>query len=184
MIHKIKMALPLVFIVVLSGCQTIETVMPAGITLTPPQIQAIKIASISVESRGTVTDTRIATALKERLDEVMPMCATGTNPVDMHVRVDGFKEQSGAATILLGDSISLSALIEFKEPGSDKLVGEYYNSSFKIAGGLIGALALSDAHHQLPRRYALDLCSQFFKRPVSEDFDRKEGEERFDPGAL
>ena len=95
----------------------------------------------------------------------------------------GFKEQSGAATILLGDSIMLSALVEFREPGTNKLVGEYYNTAFKVSGGLIGALALSNAHNQLPKRYALDLCSQFFKRPVAEDYDRKD-EEPKDPSAL
>lgn len=176
-------ALPILFVVILSGCQTIETVKPAGLTLTPPEIQSIQVASIVVKSRSTVADTQIAPALQSRLDEVIPMCATGTQPYDMHVRVDGFKEQSGAATILLGDSIMLSALVEFREPGTNKLVGEYYNTAFKVSGGLIGALALSNAHNQLPKRYALDLCSQFFKRPVAEDYDRKD-EEPKDPSAL
>lgn len=164
-------ALPILFVVILSGCQTLETVKPAGMSLTQPEIQSIQVASIVVKSRSSVADTRIASALQSRLEEVMPLCATGTQPYDMHVRVDGFKEQSGAATILLGDSINLSALVEFREPGTNKLVGEYYNSAFKMSGGLIGALALSDAHNQLPKRYALDLCSQLFKRPVPDSYD-------------
>jgi hypothetical protein len=40
-----------------------------------------------------------------------------------------------------------------------------------MGGGLIGALGLSGAHRQMSKKFALDLCEQFFKRPVPEDYD-------------
>ncbi len=75
----------LVGLALVSGCVTIESIHPAGKTLLADEIQGMNIASIEVKTRSIETDPEIAGILKTRLEEVMPMCATGSTPYDMSV---------------------------------------------------------------------------------------------------
>ena len=158
----------------LSACQEVRTVLPAGIQLTQEQLTNVRIAKIQVDTSDFVENSRIASTLEARLTKDVSVCATGSNELNLHVRIDGYKEQSAGATLLVGDGINLDGLIELKDPHTGTLVGEYYNSAFYMSGGLIGLLALSDAEQKLTTKFASQLCAQLFHHPLPEKPEKQD----------
>ncbi len=123
------------------------------------QLQAGKIAvSVVVPDVRETMPGILQTALKTNLAK----CMTGSAPADISVRVDSYKEQNGAATLLVGDRIQLAGLVTFTDAQSGQVLGEYYVDETIGGGGLIGMAMMADAENNLSKGFSNKVCHEVF----------------------
>ena len=90
------------------------------------------------------------------------ICATGTVPYRMDVRVLDFEDQNVGQAIMVGDGIELKGRVELTEVATGRSAGDYYIEHSFYWGGLIGAAMLSDDEKSLSREFAVSVCEEVF----------------------
>lgn len=119
-----------------------------------------RIGEIAVEVVGT--DAGLGQTLQSALRRELDRCATGSQTLDLQVRVASFADQNAAKTILIGDSATLNGTATLKDPQSGQTVGDYDVSESVGGGGILAAAAMSNADESLSREFAESLCSKAF----------------------
>lgn len=149
--------------VLLAACQ-ITSITPAGRTVSQDQAKSFTVAEIQVHTREYVRSPSVAGALKSRLHDAVEKCATGSRPVNMKVRIDGFTGGSAVNAALFGTAAHLMALVELYDPRSGELISEYYGTKNTGGGGIVGMLAIHGSEDYLTQGFANDVCKLIFMR--------------------
>lgn len=129
-----------------------------------PQAELLTLKPGRIEVVTDVPGARatLASTLERHLREQLGQCMTGTTPADVKVRVEWYKEQEGAVTIMLGDATQLAGPLILSDPATGRVLGEYYVDELRFKGGLIGAAMLADAENSLSADYARNVCKVVF----------------------
>jgi hypothetical protein len=126
-----------------------------------------KIASVTVKSVPSNTSPEFRGKMEAQLREAMDLCATGTQPLDLEVIVTDFKGSNAAKAILIGDSNNIKGQAKLRRPGGE-IVGDFDISRSVGAGGIAGALVMSNAEEETASGFATEVCKQAFGRaPLS-----------------
>ncbi|MDG5495688.1 hypothetical protein [Niveispirillum sp. BGYR6] len=148
-----------------AGCQTnsVKTLNGAD----QAKLSSLSLNKIEVELSQPTAPLELKSVLEQKLKEILPGCMKGNVPVLVRVRVDNYKEQNGAMTVLVGDHSELTGKLSLHDLAGNEL-GEYYLTERTGGGGLIAVASMSDAQQKLTARYAERVCSDVFgqKKPA------------------
>lgn len=130
-------------------------------------ITDVYVAAIHVEQGNPDVPLEVLGNLSTHLRTVMDECVTGARPIDLRVLVDNFEDSNGAAAFFIGDSTGMAGSVMIEDPQTGGVEGEYYIDTMQAGGGIIGAIALSDAENDMPRLFAEQLCEEVFAGTVA-----------------
>lgn len=133
-------------------------------TMTPDQAAQLQPGRITVDVQVPDARKTLPETLRASLTNTLATCMTGAMPANINVRVDNYKEQNGAMTVLLGDSISLVGLVTFTDAQSGGLLGEYRVSEVTAGAGVVGLAILADAENSLSKDFSGRICKEVFKK--------------------
>lgn len=147
-----------------TGCQT-NTVKALSVT-DQAKLSSLSLGKVEVELSQPTVPPELKELLEQKLKETLPGCMKGSSPTLVKVRVDNYKEQNGAMTLLVGDHSELTGKLSLHDPAGNEL-GEYYLTERTGGGGLIAMASMADAQQKLTARYAERICSDVFgqKKP-------------------
>ncbi len=126
------------------------------------EVSSVRISEILVEVDTSRPNQELMRELKSNLRRATSVCATGTVPYRMEVRVLDFEDQNVGQSIMVGDAIELKGRVELTEVATDRSAGDYYIEQSFYWGGLIGAAMMSDAEKSLSREFASSVCEDVF----------------------
>jgi hypothetical protein len=149
--------------VMLAGCVSSrsETVraMPAELMKTG------KVANITVKSVPANTSASFAGTMQTQLRESLDQCATGSEPLDLEVAITDFKSSDPAKAILIGDSNNIKGTARLLRSG--ETVADFDISRSVGAGGIAGAIIMSNAEGNTAIGFATEVCERAFGRRPS-----------------
>jgi hypothetical protein len=155
-----RIALTLSTAILLAGCvnSSSETVrsMPADL------MKNGKIAAIAVKDVPSNTSPEFRGMMESKLREAMDHCAMGTEPLDLEVTVTDFKGNNAAKTILIGDSNGIKGQARLRRANGGDVVGDFDISRSVGAGGIAGALIMSNAEEKTASGFATEICERAF----------------------
>jgi len=144
----------------LAGCvhSSSETVraMPADL------MKNCKIAAITVKDVPANTSPEFRTKIETELRQTLDKCATGTEPLDLEVTVTDFKGNNAAKAIFLGDSNNIKGQARLRRAGGGDVVADFDISRSVGAGGIAGALVMSNAEEKTASGFATEICERAF----------------------
>lgn len=145
----------------LAGCVTgrSETVraMPKEL------MQTGKVAAITVKGVPQNASQDFPATMQRQLREAMDLCATGTEPLDLEVTVTDFRASNAAKAILIGDSNNIKGTAKLLRAG--ETVGDFDISRSVGAGGIAGAIIMSNAEENTAIGFSHEVCEKAFGRP-------------------
>lgn len=160
-----RIALTLGTTILLAGCvnSSSETVrsMPADL------MKNGKVAAITVKDVPTNTSPEFRGKMESQLRQAMDHCATGTEPLDLEVSVTDFKGNSAAKTILIGDSNNIKGQARLRRANGGDVVGDFDIARSVGAGGIAGALIMSNAEDQTASGFATEVCERAFGKSAN-----------------
>jgi hypothetical protein len=121
-----------------------------------------KVAAITVKDVPANTSPEFRGKMETELRQAMDKCATGTEPLDLEVSVTDFKGNNAAKAIFLGDSNNIKGQARLRRPGSGDVVGDFDISRSVGAGGIGGALIMSNAEEKTASGFATEVCERAF----------------------
>jgi len=153
-------AVPILMLLGLSACASADVVSINAAS--QDQIHSIKVSEINVVLETPKPNELLQTALKNNLEEAMPLCATGRVDHRLDVTVTDFDEQNVGKAIFIGDEIELQGRAEFTDLATGTQTGAYFIENSFFWGGLIGAAMMSDAELSLSEGFTENLCKEVF----------------------
>ncbi|OPH19572.1 hypothetical protein FE88_19775 [Azospirillum brasilense] len=132
-------------------------------TMTPDQAAQLQPGQITVDVQVPDVRKTLPETLRTNLMNTLATCMTGSMPANINVRVDNYKEQNGAMTVLLGDHVTLVGLVTFTDAQSGRLLGEYRVSEVTAGAGVVGLAILADAENGLSKDFSGRICKEVFK---------------------
>ena len=133
-------------------------------TMTPDQAAQLQPGQIAVDVQVADARKTLSETLRVTMKNTLATCMTGSMPANINVRVDNYKEQNGAMTVLLGDSIALAGLVTFTDAQSGRLLGEYRVSEVTAGAGVIGLAMMADAENSLSKDFSGRICKEVFSK--------------------
>jgi hypothetical protein len=160
-----RIALTAGLALLLAGCvnSSSETVrsMPADL------MKNGKVAAIAVKDVPSNTSPEFRSMMESKLREAMNNCATGTEPLDLEVTVTDFKGSNAGKAILIGDSNNIKGQARLKRINGGDVVADYDISRSVGAGGIAGALIMSNAEDQTASGFATEICERAFGKSAN-----------------
>lgn len=132
--------------------------------MTPDQAAQLQPGQITVDIQVADARKTLPETLRGSLKNALATCMTGSMPTNINVRIDNYKEQNGAMTVLFSDSITLVGLVTFTDAQSGRLLGEYRVSEVTVGTGVIGLAMLADAENSLSKDFSARVCSEVFNK--------------------
>jgi hypothetical protein len=149
----------------LAGCvnSSSETVrsMPADL------MKNGKIAAITVKDVPSNTSPEFRGTMEGQLREAMNNCATGSEPLDLEVTVTDFKGNNAAKAILIGDSNNIKGQARLRRANGGDVVADYDIARSVGAGGIAGALIMSNAEEKTASGFATEICERAFGKSAN-----------------
>lgn len=127
-----------------------------------PNVGVAKITVTAVP--GEAVPPEVLGFAREAIEREVRNCAKGAQAMEIEVRLDSFKRRNAAATILIGDSNSLTGEVKFKAQDGGQVVGHYYVEEVQGGGGLLGLAMMSNAESAMSDRFARRICSDILKK--------------------
>lgn len=134
---------------------------------------AIQNISSEAASRGRVTRVMLLntpdnvspgfvsefqTSVMQRLSQ----CADGDMPLTLSVTLNGYQSANAALAFLAPAQSQISGVARLTD-ASGAVVGEYNIRRSLTVGGVMGAVAASNAEHHMSNAFGEELCKQAFK---------------------
>jgi hypothetical protein len=157
-IQRIALTAGMTFL--LAGCvnSSSETVRPMPTDL----MRSGKVAAITVKDVPTNASPEFRSTMESQLRQAMDNCATGTEPLDLEVSVSNFKGNNAAKAILIGDSNNIKGQARLRRANGGDVVADYDISRSVGAGGIAGALIMSNAEEKTASGFAIEICQRAF----------------------
>lgn len=150
----------------LSACSTnnVQAVKAAPVD----RLANAGFAGATVELAIPNSSLTLQATLQQKMKDSLSGCLSGSQPTLIHVRIDAYKEQNGAMTMLIGDNTQLNGKVSVLNPADKSVLGEYYISEATGGGGLIAMAAMANAEANLSGRFADRVCNEVFnKKPAN-----------------
>lgn len=121
-----------------------------------------KVANITVKSVPPNASAAFAGTVQSQLRESLDLCATGSEALDLEVSITEFKASDAGMTILVGDSNNIKGTAKLMRGG--ETVGDFDISRSVGAGGIAGAIIMSNAEQNTAIGFATEVCERAFGR--------------------
>jgi hypothetical protein len=160
-----RIALTLGAAILLTGCvnssSEIVRSMPADL------MKNGKVAAIAVKDVPANTSAEFRGKMESQLRQAMDNCATGTEALDLEVTVTDFKGNNAAKAILIGDSNNIKGQARLRRANGGDVVGDFDISRSVGAGGIAGALIMSNAEDKTASGFATEICEKAFGKSAN-----------------
>jgi len=144
--------------------RTVITAPQSEGPLTASQVVDLKVTELDVIFEDVEPAKLIHDGLLRELRKALPTCQGTGSATKMVVAVEGYAGLSSASVIIGGGGIGINGFVRFYEPGSDKLLAEYYLEEMTVFHGLLGAAEAAPLVEKLPTRFTERVCVGIFKK--------------------
>jgi hypothetical protein len=144
--------------VLVSACAS----RPVSVLKPLPDVGRVAVGTITIDYAlrdPTEQTPELEAAMKTAMEQVKT-CARGDQAMDLKIHVEHFHKRNIAASMLVGDSNSISGKVSFVPNGGGPAVGEYYVQELQTSGGVLGLAILSGAEETMSQRFAKHVCEK------------------------
>ena len=97
-----------------------------------------------------------------KVSDKLKDCAKGTKALRLEATIVDFHRSSGLKTWMIGDANRIKGTAKLIDPESGAVVADYDINRSVGGGGLIAAVAMSDAEGQMSTAFGDELCKRAF----------------------